>query len=274
MTRADHQALRQAMEKAAALPPEDPRRQEVLERVEAAGEWAREEWAELVSEAERLRLALRDVPAPEGLPQRLKAIPAQTQATPPRAWGRRYRTAAVLAAACLLLAAGLLVNLRSQPPALEQTKLHLARLAVEDHAERPELSISSGEPEQVAHQLQPHVAFAVNVPPIDHALSLVGGRICSFEERPIAHTRWRYDGETHSLYQLAAADFDLPEQFMPIRIEVPAVPGQSQAYDVLIWSAGECAYVMVCEGPLPIMADNMGTGGMGLGDMNHRPRRH
>lgn len=252
------EALRQAMEEAVLLPAEDPRRVEALRQVEAAGGWARTCWADLVREQEQWRLELRDVATPGGLNASLKAIPDHVaHATHRRSWTTRYRAAAVLAAACLALAALLLVNLRSESVDFEQAAHHVARLAVEDHLKRADLSIASSERNQVASHLQPHVAFAVDVPPMEPTLSLVGGRICAFDERPIAHTRWQHDGKEHSVYQFCAADFDLPEQFMPTRIEVPAIPGQSQAYDVLIWSAGECAYVMVCEGPLPPMAGRM-----------------
>lgn len=249
----DHQAyLRQAMEEVVSLPADHPRRQEVLRQVEAAGEWAHTYWADLVRDDEQLRMELRHVPAPEGLNERLKTIPEQMNATSRWQWMPRSRVAAMLAAACLVLVALLIMNLRSQPQEFEQAIQHVARLAVDDHLKRPELSVATSEPAQVASHLQPHVAFAVDVPPMDKALSLVGGRICTFDERPIAYTRWRdreQEGKEHSVYQFCAADFDLPEQFMPMRIKVPAVPGRSQAYEALIWSAGECAYVMVCETP-------------------------
>lgn len=261
MNHEHREQLCQAMEEVVSLPTDHPRRKAVLRQVETAGEWARTYWADLVREEEQLRLELRDVPAPQGLNQRLNAIPEQVSAANRRHWTMRYRMAATLAAACLVLLVSLLVNLRSQRPDFEQAAQHVARLAVDDHLKQPELAIAASEPDQVASHLQPHVAFVVDVPSMDQALSLLGGRICSFDERPIAHTRWQdpaQEGKEHSIYQFCAADFDLPERFMPTRIEVPAVPGQSQAYEVLIWSAGQCAYVMVCEGPIPMEAGDAG----------------
>ena len=252
--------LRQAMEEVVSLPTDHPRRQAVLRQIEREGKWARTDWAELVREEEQLRLELRNVAAPEGLRERLQAIPDQASVAHRRHWSRHYRVAGMLAAACLVLAAILLVNLRPDSPSFEQAVQHVANLAVDDHLKRPELSITTGDPAQVASHLQPHVAFAIDVPSMDHALSLIGARICKFDERPIAHTRWRdrqREGKEHSVYQFCAADFDLPEQFIPMRIEVPAVPGRSQAYEVLIWSAGECAYVMVCEGAVPLTTGSM-----------------
>lgn len=260
MNQDQREQLRQAMEEAVSLPADHPRRREVLGQIEGAGDWARTYWAELLGDEEQRRLELRNVPAPEGLHERLRAIPDQVDAAHRRHWPMQYRVAATLAAACLVLAAILAANLRSESPSFEQAVQHVANLAVDDHFQRPELSVATSDPAHVASRLQPHVTFAIDVPSMDHALSLIGGRICKFDEHPIAYTRWREgerDGKKHSVYQFRAADFDLPEQFMPVRIEVPAVPGRSPAHEVLVWSAGECAYVMVCEEAVPPAGDSM-----------------
>lgn len=268
MSQEQRNNLRRSMEEAVVLPPDDPRRAAVLREVESAGGWARTYWAELVRDQEQVRLALRDVPPPEGLAEALKPIPDQAQATHGRRWRRRSQAAVVLAAACLAVAAVLFVSMRGQTPEFEQAARHVVQLALDDHLEQPELSVTADEPAQVAAHLQPRVSFAVDVPPMDPALSLVGGRICTFEDRPIAYTRWRQDGaerpggseaKTFSLYQFCAADFDLPERFMPVQYAVPAVPGQPQAHTVLVWSAGECAYVMVCDGAAPTLNEPVQT---------------
>lgn len=252
MNHNERNELRRAMEEVAALPPGDPQREQVLRQIEGAGEWAREAWADLLKEDEQRRLTLRHVEVPEDLTQRLKTIPDQVVAQPSSVLRTRHRVVGVAAAACLLLVGlvGLNQVWRDQPD-LDRAAQELVRLAVQDHLKRPELTLASSQPHQIESHLQGEVTFPVRVPPMNQqGFVLIGGRVCSFDDQAIAYTRWRDGRREHSLYQFAAADFRLPAEFTPRKVEVPATPEHPQNYEVLIWSSDHCAYVMVCEGQL------------------------
>lgn len=248
MNSTNQDALRRAMEEVAVLPPGHPQREQTLRQVEAAGTWARDAWAEMLKEDEQCRLELRDVEPPVDLTQRLKAIPDQA-AQSTRLRLTRRRAVGAIAAACLLLVGLLGINLWPDEPDPERVMQDLVRLAVQDHRDRPELTVASSQPHRIESHLQGGLTFPVRVPPMEQGFSLVGGRICSFDRHPIAHTRWQEGAREHSLYQLAAADFRLSPDFTPRKLEIPATPEHPQRYEVLIWSSGHCVYVMVCERP-------------------------
>ena len=70
--------LQRRMAEAAALPPHDPYRIETARLVTEAGDWAEQQWLELMREDEQLRLDLQHVDPPVGLIDRLLAVPDQT----------------------------------------------------------------------------------------------------------------------------------------------------------------------------------------------------
>ena len=65
-----------AMDDAVLLPEDDPRRREVLQRLDDADPQTQRAWTDRLQESERLRLALRHVEPRGGLEHRLLRIPA------------------------------------------------------------------------------------------------------------------------------------------------------------------------------------------------------
>ena len=248
------ESLQQQMEQAALLPEHDPARQAVVDRVRQAGPAAHAQWASLLEQTERLRLMSQDVTTPSNLAERLRAIPGHVQARR----SRRIRwpgpaAASTLAAACLLIVAlaGLSL-LRSAGPDFEHAASEVVRLTIHDHRQQPALSFATDNPRAVADHLQPGVHFPIRVPDMPADKALAGGRVCSFDGRPLAYTRWHDHrlGRAHSLYQLCIHDFNLPEDFVPRRIDIPATPDHPQPLAVTLWPAGDdCAFALVEEQP-------------------------
>ncbi len=80
MTSETHEEVRRRMSEAVLLPPSDPLRQSVVERVAATDGPLEREWLELVQDDERLRVELARVKPPRpDLHRRLLDIPAQAQ---------------------------------------------------------------------------------------------------------------------------------------------------------------------------------------------------
>lgn len=104
MTSETQDEIRRRMSEAVLLPPSDPLRQSVVERVAAADGALEREWLELVQEDERLRVELARVrPPPPDLHRRLLDIPAQAQPNAPVS-GTRWWVAAVVVGAVILAA--------------------------------------------------------------------------------------------------------------------------------------------------------------------------
>lgn len=242
------QELRRELEDAALLGPGEPGREALLRRVEEAGEEAQHHWAELVGETERLRLALRHVPEPEGLEDRLRCI---ADTTPLPWWRLRFRGAAVLAAAVLLVIAALALLLRAPPrPSDADAVNRFAAQAIRDHMEHPHLTVESGDAAAVEASLAGSSALAARVPALDESYRLIGGRACRFGELPIIYTRWTRDGRDHSLYQVLRSDFDLPADLPPTEVSTPPTPGCPAGHRVVIWADGADAYALVCDADL------------------------
>src|SRR6266542_435282 len=91
--------LRRRMGEVAALPHDDPARQELVQHISQIDGAAEQEWLALVAEDERLRIDLARVTPPADLEARLLAIPQQIR--PQSSWFLRksrwfYALAAVL----------------------------------------------------------------------------------------------------------------------------------------------------------------------------------
>ncbi len=237
-----------ALEDAVLLPDDDPRRREVLQRLDDADPRTQLAWTDRLRQSERLRLALRHVEPREGLEQRLLRIP-DTVRRP--WWGWRptsWRRAAVLAAAVITIAAIVTLLRTSTPGTIADAARRLAALAIDDHAGRPVLSVASADPREVETRLTTTAPFAVRVPALDDPYTLLGGRVCSFGSRPIVYTRWRKDNRDHSLYQVRLTDFGLPDDLLPTTVTTPPTPGHPIGHRVVIWAQEAFAYALVCDG--------------------------
>ncbi len=236
--------LRRAMEDAALLACDDPRRREVLARIDEAGVAAREAWSEIQKEYDRLPHSLRLVNPPAGLEERLFKIPSTTARSSPLS----RRGAAILAAAVILSAAvSGLIWLR--PPASGPGPAErLAALAIRDHARHPVLTVRTSDRAEVESRLGSLAPFQVRVPALGARCTLVGGRLCKFGSRPLIYTRWQGDGRERSLYQVLATDFDLPQDFLPTEIITPPTPAYPSGHRVVIWADGGSVFALVCAG--------------------------
>ncbi len=242
-----------AMEDAVLLPEDDPRRREILQRLDDADPDIQLAWADRLRESERLRLALRHVEPRSGLEERLLRIPATVRRP---WWGWRpsgWRTAAVLAAALVTTASIIGLLRTSSPGTIADAASRLAALAIEDHAGHPVLTVTAAGPREVEAGLTTSAQFGVRVPALDDPYTLVGGRVCSFGSRPIVYTRWRKENHDHSLYQVRLADFGLPEDLLPTTVTTPPTPGNPIGHRVVIWAEEAFAYALVCDGGDPAL---------------------
>ena len=250
MSRSIPDELTRAMEEAATLAPDDPRRQAVIERVRDAGPAAEAAWLELVDQTERLRLELRRIEVPSGLERDLLELPA---AHPRHRQGRvsALRRAAVVVAILALVfgvwfGAGPWLG-RSEAPASSEAMQHVAALTIRDHRNPDELSVRSKDRDTVAAALRDRTNMPVHLPRLNEQYQLMGGRICELDGQRVIYTRWRRAGRTHSLYQLQRGAFGLPETFAARRMETPAVPGAPTPHELVLWPGKNCVYVMVCD---------------------------
>jgi len=236
--------MRRRMEDASMLPHDDPRRLAVSEEIASAGGWAQEEWLRLQAEPERLRYALREITAPPGLERRLLEIPTGVTR-------RRRRLHLPLGAAAVLLviaAVAIVVSVRSSSSSADQSFMRLASLVVADHAKHPELTVLAVHREQLVSDLQPRAPFEVRLPDASPGGTVLGGRICSFDECPLVLTRWRSGAHESSMYQLRLADFGLPPNLPP-----KTLTGDDGAMQrigrcrIRIWSDAEFAYAVVSD---------------------------
>jgi len=250
-----HDDFQRRMEEASLLGADDPKRQALIMEIQQAGEVAEKSWLDALQENEQLRLALRHVQPSDGLQSRLLQI--ADQSVPLR---RHLKNNWIGAAAIvvLLLTAVLIVIAQSMRNPVLAEQIHaLAMLAVHDHDKRPELVVESDEPAAVVSHLGSLVSFPVRIPNLNDShggnggaggdYRLLGGRVCKFDSRPLIYTRWQCRGSDCSLYQVRLSDFDLPREFLPQEVQVPATPTDPIAHRVLVWPDGQCVYALVEE---------------------------
>lgn len=259
MSSRDRETMRQLMLEAATLPGDDPSRQEIERTVASAGEWAQQEWTDLLRENSCLREQLQQIEIPVGLEERLLALPDATPRV--KADRQQERTAActskrplrrrlVLAGRWLVAAVALCVlcaffvrefiaSNRLQTVALLAINNHV------NHIDDPHLSVETEDAEELTRSLAGEVAFEVIVPALDSELRLVGGRKCKLGTHPVVFSLWAGPDGLCSLFQFRASDFGLPS-----RLNKKLVPAKSPAVadgmsDALIWTQQEFGYVLV-----------------------------
>jgi len=236
--------LRRRMEEAVLLPVDHPARQELHELASAHGERSQREWCAVQNENEQLLDELQRISAPPGLKDRLLLIPA---ATPRRS--RVWMKSMLAAAAVLAVITTVVVSIVLRPgtDSFDQSIAHVASLVAADHTARPHLTVLASNPREAIENLQPNAPFRVDLTTTPGAATLVGGRICSFDEGPLVYTRWKGPRGDISMYQLRLADFALPANLPP------RAAGQNQADDpgecrVRMWSDDHFAYAIVVDG--------------------------
>jgi hypothetical protein len=240
----DQEQLRRDMAEAVLLPDNGPTRRQVVRRVQEAGDWAENEWVELVGMDERLRLELPRVAAPSGLHDRLLAIPS-TISGAGRSSRRWYAASAVAAGVVLLLIVAGWLSLAEKPDEMRVAQ-NIATLAATDHLHGPVLTVRSSDPVEVQATLAQATTLPVRLPALGADYQLEGGRICKFTEHPVVYTCWLREGRMHSLYQFRLEDFDLAPGFTDKNLLVtPSATFPTQR--VVMWSDGLYGYVLVCE---------------------------
>ncbi len=241
MSTEDQEQLQREMAEAAALPVADPRRQEVMRRVQEVGAWAEDEWVALLDVDERLRVELPRVPTPAGMEERLLAIPKELSL--PRRGLRRRR---MFAAAALVLVCGGLLTLLLRDRDQSQQIREIGLIAISDHMSEQHLTIETSDAPTLIAALKPQVHFDIKLPQLGQGFRLLGGRRCTFDRNAVGYTRWERGGHEYSLYQFCPKDFDLPSDF-PRRTVVPDDGQRGVTYDALVWTEKGCAYVLVAE---------------------------
>lgn len=246
------ETLRHQMEEAAALPADDPRREEVVRQLLAAGPEAEQVWLDLSRETEQWRLALRHVDPPEGLHRRLHAIPAEAPAASRRLVLRAWLVSAIAATVLVAVSAVWITGNggANAAPAF-------AALAVDKHLNDPSLTVQSSDPAIIEASFQGHLPYEVRMPhtTINASYQLIGGSMSMLGEKPVVYTRWTRNDQMFALYQFCSTDFRMPERIAePITVLTPR-PGQSD-YQVTLWSEAHCAYALVEEQPGQSIADD------------------
>ncbi|MCI0434597.1 MAG: hypothetical protein L0271_13300 [Gemmatimonadetes bacterium] len=238
-----HDDERRALEEAALLPEADPRRREVVRTLDAVTDKQREEWCVSLAENEDLRLRLRGVEVPSGLLARVRSV--RDGIVPAR---RRRATplAGFLVAAAVLLVAVSVFVVRSRGKGSADLLIHeLATLAAMDHAARPELTIKTDDPDTLEAALRGDAPFGLNIASPEPGAVLVGGRVCSFGDRPLVYTCWVDAGDDVALYQVRRSEFGLGARWAPRDVDIPARGSPPSRCRVRVWTDAEFAYVVV-----------------------------
>ncbi|MEX2219732.1 MAG: hypothetical protein WD749_13345 [Phycisphaerales bacterium] len=240
MTHQHDEDLR-ALEETALLPEDDPRRRELADRLEGATSERRDAWCAILAENEDLRLRLRGVEVPPGLPERVRrgcdGATARRRAFP-------LRRAAVAAAVLLVAVLAVLVVRSGRGPTASAT-YQLATLAAMDHAARPEMTVKTDDLDTLAEALGDGLPFDFNITRPEPAAILLGGRLCSFGDRPLVYTCWRIGAKEVALYQVRRTEFGLAARQSRREMDIPAHGSRESRCWTCVWTDAEFAYVMV-----------------------------
>ncbi len=230
---------------AATLPASDPRRAEMEARVQARGGQALAHWQALIAEDAAWRGALRVGEAPEGLADRLRAIPEQN-APVTTASAVLARTPRWLWAGVAVVAVGVLVVLIAgalHPNPIQEVAL----LALNDHLDTHSQDVHADEPAELARRLQSHLPFPVEVPSLGEGIVPVGGRKCTLGSHIVAFTAWQGRGGRLSMVQLKPADFGLAANMAPRVVRPEGDAARAHPLDVLFFGNGEYVWVVVAD---------------------------
>lgn len=240
----DPKEARRSLEEGAFRAADDLRRRELVHELEGMSGSQQDEWRAMRDENEDLRLRLRDIEIPSGLLDRVRGVREGSQGT------RRRRitplTGALAGVAVILVTATVLFFVQSAVSAATDARVYdLAVLAAMDHGARPELSVKAGDLDALQAGLSGDAPFMLNVSSPQPGAVLVGGRVCSFGDRPLMYTCWRDGEEDIAVYQVRRGEFDLPGGILATEIDIPENGSPVSRCRVRVWSDGEFAYVVV-----------------------------
>ena len=235
---------RRRIEHAALLPEDDVRRRDLIREIEESSSSERDEWYAILSENEEFETRLRHVEVPSGLLERVRAVRQDAPRTR-RKWTRS--PVGMIAAAALLIAtlAGVVWFDGAAGRTVSENAHKLAMLAALDHASRPALSVRTDDISSLREGLRPGSPFTIGITSPRDGATLIGGRVCSFGERPLIYTRWRDGVEDVAVYQVRLDEFALRDSMSPLDVDIAEEGSPVSQCRVRIWSEGEFAYVLV-----------------------------
>jgi len=226
-----------ALDEAALLPEDDPRRSEFVESLQD-----RDAWCAILAENEDLRLRLRSVDIPQGLTDRVRSV----RTTPMSASRRRFALVQRMLVAAAILLAAFLGVVALQSASRGNGAIHeLATLAAMDHAARPELTVETAHMNTLRARLHSSAPFELNIDAPEPGAVLTGGRVCSFGDRPLVYTRWSDADEDIAVYQVDRRAFGLSAGLSATEVDIPEEGSPVSRCRVRIWSDAEFAYVVV-----------------------------
>jgi len=241
---------RRALEEAAIREEDDPRRRALLDELEREGsDRRRRMWCEILSENEDLRLRLRHVEAPVDLAGRVRSI---RRGHRPSAPGRRVSRTGVGVAVAVLLVAGAVLSALLGPSlgvdgdSRRRALRELALLATLDNAGRPELTVSASRLGDLASGLGERSPFPLRIQRPARETRLLGGRVCTFDERPLLYTRWaREGGGTLGVYQVDRRQFGLGAGIPETRVEIGRRGSPEAHCRVRLWTEERFGFIIV-----------------------------
>ena len=240
----DPNEARRLLEEVAVLSKDDARRRELVRELDGMPDSLRAEWYDILEENEDLRLRLRQVDIPSGLIDRVRAVREGSRGT------RRRRvtplTGALVTAAVIFSTVAGLLFVQSVRSESTDRKIHdLAVLAAMDHTARPELSVKTHDSDSLQAGLSGDAPFTLNVSSPEPGAVLVGGRVCSFGDRPLMYTCWRDGDEDVAVYQVRRSEFALRAGIPATEVDIPEHGSPISRCRVRIWSDADFAYVVV-----------------------------
>ena len=238
----DDSKLEQEMGEAAALPPDDPRRRALEQRLAGDATSTDQQWRDLLLENDGFRDNLATVEVPKDLEDRLLAVAGDQSQPQLRSWTRW--SWGLAAAAVLLIVVGVEAVRRYDADARMQT---IALLAINNHLNHLEdhgVQAESGDKRTLEAALAEQVGFEVRVPELDDRLQLSGGRKCKLGTHVVAFTLWRDGGGEYSLFQFQPDRFGLPATIQPTLVHSTQPAATEHTCGAWIWTEGSCGYVL------------------------------
>lgn len=238
-----------SLEEAALLPEGDPRRRVTIDGLGTDGaprEHLTRAWLDILTENEALALRLRNVEVPTGVLERICAAPRAPRAASralPRGWPSGVVGGMAVAAIVLVVVVWMVVPWGQRGTL--RPSAELATLAAMDHAARPEMTILTDDLDALALALGDRVPYELGITSPGPGAVLVGGRVCTFGDRPLVYTCWHMDGRRVAVYQVRRGEFGLAAHQPPSTMDVPARGSRESQCRASVWTDAEFGYVLV-----------------------------
>lgn len=236
-----------AMEEAALLPQDDPRRRAFVEALEDSGADHRA-WCEALARNEDLRLRLLGVDTPAELTERIRAVRGP-EVCAPRSRQPAFVGAILAATVLIAITVGLFASRHGTPA--DTAVYELAKLAAADHATLPGMTVETNDLGGLSLALGDSLPFDIAIKSPQPGAELLGGRLCSFGDRPIVYTRWRTEDGEVAVYQMEHQAFGLGPGLQPVDIGTSQIGSSGSPCNVRVWSDDSFAYVAVEDRPVP-----------------------